>query len=456
MDKNRRRFQYLATISVNWMTFVGTTGYAWTSPYIPKLSIASEENPLSKPITVIENSWITSLFSVGCICGPIIAGVFVDKLGKKKTLILLHTPIMISNVMLIFANSLEEFYISRFLLGVGSGCVYSVIPTYVAEICDKDIRGAMSMISSVVLIISISSVVIMGPYLSISTFSIICLIPSILFLLTFGPFIPESPYDLVLRGKLVEAKMSLSKFRQTTDVQKEFFEIVSSIEETRQNVSFKDMMQSKVIVKSLLITLGLLFFQQFSGSSAIVAYQQTIFDSTDSAISGGVSVIIVSVVQLIPALIASYLIDKLGRKKLLLISQMGMITSLGCIGTYFHLQVKNYDLNSISWLPLISLLAYMVFYRFGLSPIPYTIVGEIFPVHIKAKLSASVIVIMFMFCLWVTFAFPFMFDRFGTAWTFWIFAIIGVASCIFIKVIVPETKGKTFSEIQIMLGEGKK
>ncbi|KAJ8950725.1 hypothetical protein NQ314_007787 [Rhamnusium bicolor] len=435
-------------------------GYAWTSPSIPKLNgnVDPQNNPLSRPTTILEDSWITALQNLGAAFSPLFIGIAANKYGRKKTLIVFSLPMMVSNIILIFANSVSHFYVARFLVGIGTGCVFSVVPLYVAEISQVTNRGFTSMFLGLMITSQQLFVYVIGPYTTISTLAKISLIPSVLFLLTFGFFIPESPYYFVMIGNQVEAEKSLAKLRQKSksDVLKELTDIIKSVEQSKtEKSSLKDLIKSKVVTKCLLTAVGLMFFQQFTGILAIVPYLQTIFDATNSSIPADVSVMMVGLVQFITTAITSRIVDKVDRKILLIASNSGILFSLICLGTYFYLQTNQFNVDAIFWLPIASIILYIICFNFGIGPIPWTIVGEIFPPNLKTHLNGIVTFLNIIFGFLIAMFFPTLSLVLGMALSIWIFAAFTAVSILFIVYFLPETRGRSFLEIQIMFRDGR-
>lgn len=446
---------------VNLMSMGSAIAFAWTSPCLPKLNDNENQqnNPLPRPTTALEDSWITSLHSLGAASCPLFAGITANKFGRKKTLLVFSLPMIVSNLMLTFANTVTLFYIARFLVGLGTGCVFSVIPLYVAEISEVTNRGFVSMFLGLMFTLAQLCLYIIGPFISIRTLAIISLIPLMLFIVTFGLFIPESPYFLILHNDYSAAEKSLAKLRQTSQyyVQKELAEIIKSIEQSKtEKPSIKKLVKSKTVRKSMFIIVGLMLFQQFTGILAIMPYLQTIFDATKTSLPGYISVMIVGCVQFITVTVTSAVIDRINRKKLLMTSNIGILLSLTSLGTFFYLQSQQFDLGSLFWLPIISVIFFIISFNFGIGPLPWTIAGEIFPSNLKTYLNGITTVLNISFGFITAMFFPSLSMILGMAWTIWMFAFCTAVSLIFIRYCVPETRGRTFLEIQLMLKEGSK
>lgn len=189
--------------------------------------------------------------------------------------------------------------------------------------------------------------------------------------------------------------------------------------------------------------------QQFSGVIAIQSYMAEIFEGTDSFISPSVAAIVCSTVQLISGIFASAFVDRFGRKPLLLVSSSGTAVALFSVGLYFFLQ--NYikcDVSSISWLPLVSIMFFMIAQPIGVGTLAYVFISEIFPTNSKA--NASMIATMYgaLAATIVTKLFEVISDSLGMFVTFWLCCIIMIGGLIFTIFYIPETKGKTLLEIQ--------
>lgn len=434
------------------MTFVCGAGFVWSSPFIPKLNgkVDPDDNPLPHPTTPFEDSLITSLHLIGAMCSPFLTGPISDKFGKKKTLLASIIFPILSNIIIIFANSVVQFYVARFLLGLGTGCVFSMIPIYTAEISDTENRGTASFIMPLMNLLSQLLVFILGPYVSITTFAIIYLLPAILYIFCFGLFAPESSYNLILNNQWEEAKSSLMKLRGRTDVDKDIQEISLEIEQITKTVSLSILLTPKV-KHCLIITLGLLFFQQFSGVLPIQSNMQSIFESAGGSFPAEKSAMLSGVVSLFATVLSTKAVDLFSRKCLLIISYVGILFSLFFLGLYFYLQENGYNTDAVSWLPTVTVLIFLIFFCIAAGPLPWTIIGELFPVNLKAYLSSVTVCFAFLMSSILTFIFPLVTTVMRMSVIVWIFTTFVCVAIIFIICYVPETKGKTLQEIQFLL-----
>lgn len=429
---------------------------------MPKLNGLKDpnDNPLPLPATTDESSLITSLLGLGTIFGSILSGFPSERIGRKKTLLVFAIPMFTAHVMLIFANSLVIIYTARFFCGLGAGCVFAVVPNYITEISEDKNRGIMGCTMGIALATGTMSNYIIGPFVSMSILSCFHLVPIVLFIVLFGWFVPETPYYFASYNDKNNLETCLMKFRNqsSTDVQKELVYIIQTVEDSQAaQGSLKDLFKLRYLRRGLIISCMLMVVQQFSGITAVLGYMQTIFEATGSSISPEYSSMFVGITQVIVQLFVCNLIEKLGRRILLMFSTVGSFISLVTLGVYFYLNNNGYDTSSIFWLPIASLMIYIVAYNAGLASLPWTIMGELFPSNVKSLASTFTSCV----CLTISFIIAQIFSSivvvFGMAGTFWMFSGFCIAGFFFTMFVVPETKGKSSQEIQAILeGHNKK
>lgn len=337
--------------------------------------------------------------------------------------------------------------------------MFGVVPGYVGDIVEDRNRGILGSMLGVFNCSGILLMYVVGPFLSVRVFSLVNLIAPIMFYIFFGLLTPESPYDLVKQGKQTAAEESLMKLRgkSSGDVQKELAYINETIEGTSaQTNSFWSMFKSKPLRKGLIISNGLMFFQQFSGICAVIGYMQNIFEMTGSTIPSVYSAMLIGFIQLLANFASAPLVDKAGRKMLLIISHIFSIISLVALGTYSLLKSSGWNIEPISWLPIASLILYIISYNLGLANMPWVILAELFPSNVKAVSSTVTSFFCFSLAFLITMCFPFVNAILGMTATFLIFAGVLMVGLIFCILVVPETKGKNNQEIQNMLEGIKK
>jgi len=227
----------------------------------------------------------------------------------------------------------------------------------------------------------------------------------------------------------------------------------ADIDESLNNrASFKDLL-TPASIKALIIALGLMLFQQLSGINAVIFYTAKIFQAAGSSLDSNVCAIIVGVVQVVTTYVATLLVDRAGRRILLLISSVVMCLCLVILGVYFNWKEQDEaSVANIGWLPLISVNLFIVMFSCGFGPLPWMMMSELFPTNIKGLASGLAVTLNWTLAFVVTRTFASLIEQLQSSGTFWLFGGITGAGIIFVYFLVPETKGKTFVEIQKMLG----
>lgn len=448
---------YVSTFSACLLHISTGAATVWTSPVMPILKLGSNgtENPIGKPIALHEEALIGSLHSLGISFGGLLLGRISDVLGRKYFLISISVLEFSSFIVLALADKIFYFYITRLIQGVCLGCSVTVMPLFIAEISDNHNRGKFGTLSNFFQCFGNIYGFLIGSLCKIRTFTLLCAAPLLLSIPVFITVIPESPTYLVSKGKRDEAKTALRKFRHLNviDTAKELMEIEILLKETSYRKSIFLLLVSDVsYLKSQLMSMGIFFFQQFSGLFAILGYLHTIFSLANIPLSQDLSGILVSVIQLLSIMLSTILIDRLGRKLLLLSSSAIVAVSLLLLGAFF--QLKYFDLiyiNYISWLPVASVSILIIGYGVGLGPVCFVFMSEVFPPEIKTK-AASISVCFGGICSFiVTYTFPVIRDNLGTFWCFWILAVISILGFVYFNFCIIETKDRSFLEIQSII-----
>lgn len=428
----------------------------WTSPVIPKLySNDSSVNPFDVSLTEDQESWIGALLNIGAMIGPFPFGYIAERFGRKIGLLSIAIPFIISYLTLAFARNVELYYFARLLAGIAVGGGYTLLPMYVAEIAEDSNRGTLSVTLNIFWTFGNLLPYVIGPYTSILCFNLILsCIPS-LFLILFFILSPESPHYLIGKNKNKEAKESLMKLRSNNQkaVLEELDNIQAGLEKTKTESSPFDLLKSKVYLKALGISLVLIIGQQLSGINAVLFYTEEIFaEAGADELAPEVSSIIIGLVLFLTSFITPFVADRLGRKLLLLVSGFGIVAANFAFGAYFFVKNTNHsDVTSISWLPIASLVVFIVMYNFGVGPIPWTISSELFPTSVKSYASALVAFMCWATSFLVTKFFEDLNADIGEGKTFWLFGGFSVLAWLFTFFFVPETRGKSFREIQQIL-----
>ncbi|XP_014474026.1 PREDICTED: facilitated trehalose transporter Tret1-like [Dinoponera quadriceps] len=453
----RKLWQYLATISACTMAVGVGTALAWTSPVLPRLY--KEDSWLV--IDPEQGSWVGSILALGAIVGAIPSGPMADKLGRKKALLLLSAPFLLSWAIIILATQLWLIIAARIVVGIGVGATCVLVPIYVSEIAETSARGALGALFQFFLTVGILFGFVLGTVMNYTAFAIVCALVEVGFLAAFV-WMPESPVWLVYEKRESEARLALTVLRgDVYDPSEELAEMRRAAEETTsKKSSIFDLVRVPATRRAMLATLGSMFFQQMSGINAVIFYTTTIFQESGSSISPDIASIIVSLVQTVMSVVAAVIVDRAGRKPLLIFSSGVMSVSLVALGLYFKIKVNGGDVSTLGWLPLTSLALFMIAFSVGLGPIPWMLMGEFFTAETKAFASGLAVMLNWFLVFLVTKTYPALNHGLGADVTFWMFAASMAIAVAFTHFFILETKGKSFQEIQQELqereGEGKK
>ncbi|XP_047105083.1 facilitated trehalose transporter Tret1-like [Schistocerca piceifrons] len=443
-----RYMQYFAAISASLSVAMQGAFLGWPAPTLPKLEAA--DSPV--PITLEQASWLASINSLTTLIAVPLVALTIDRLGRKWLLLLAAAPFAVFWLMVAFVSSFEMLLAARIIGSIGSGIALSVPHLYVSEVAQTHIRGALAALFMIMMNSGNLYIMCTGPFLSVTGASYAGLVLPALFVLTFV-WVPESPYFLLLRKKEGDAKDTLARLRANTDLEAELREMHKAIQQKRQTQgSFRDIVFNAVHRRTLLLVVGLTVLYLGTGSQALVAFSTEIFNRSGSSIDSDVSSIIVAAVQLVASVSASALVDRAGRRPLLICGFVGCAVSMAALGVYFFLaDAQHMDMSALYWLPLTGLTAFQASYALGLGAAFFVVVGEIFHVSVKGVASSVVTAALGVVGFATKMSFQPVSAALGTHWVFWGFAVISLCGALYVFLLIPETKGQTFSEINELM-----
>lgn len=322
---------------------------------------------------------------------------------------------------------------------------------YVGEISTDDCRGALGSFMQLFIVTGILYVNCVGPYNTYVATQWICLVVPVAFLVTFW-FMPETPYYYMGKGDHEAAAKSLKFLRgkSSAGVKEELDEIATSVHEAAQEKGrFVDLFLNKGNVKALIISTGLICFQQLSGINAILFYTKTIFEKTGSSLDPAIASIIVCAVQVGASGLTPLIVDRLGRKLMLLVSAAGMCIALVLFGVYFYLaSIHSDSVPKLGWLPVTALIGFVAVYCVGFGPLPWAVLGEMFPSNVKSHASSFVASSCWILGFFVAKYYSALDEAVGSHWAFWIFGVCCAVAFVFTMTLVMETKGMSLKQIQ--------
>ncbi|XP_005938721.1 solute carrier family 2, facilitated glucose transporter member 8 [Haplochromis burtoni] len=444
LSKVKNRKLYLATLAsvLGPMSFGFVLGYS--SPAIPELTKIEDSR-----LRLDDNqaSWFGSIVTVGAALGGLLGGWMVEKIGRKVSLMLCALPFVSGFTIIIAAQNVWMFYVGRILTGLASGITSLVVPVYISEMAHEKVRGTLGSCVQLMVVIGIMGAYLGGLFMDWRWLAICCSIPPTL-LMVFMSFMPETPRFLLSQGKRREAVESLRFLRgPDAPVEWECTRIEEACDEQGSKFQLSDL-KDPGVYKPLVIGIMLMIFQQMSGINAIMFYAENIFEQAHFKQSDLASVI-VGLIQVVFTGVAALIMDKAGRKVLLIISGVAMAISTTAFGVYFYLMsLLPEPHGDLAWMALASIAVFITGFALGWGPIPWLVMSEIFPVKVRGVASAVCVLTNWSIAFVVTKNFQDMMNLLTSAGTFWLFASMCILNVIFTMVFVPETKGKTLEQIE--------
>ncbi len=387
---------------------------------------------------------LVSSVSIGAVFGAFVNGFFVDKIGRRKTLLLTAFLFFIASVFCFLSQNITELIISRMIIGLAVGIVSFCGPLYLSEISPKEKRGQIVSLHQLAITFGILFSYLTN-YLCANLESnwrvmfLIGVVPA--FILFFGLlFQKDTPRWYVIKKRYDDAKKILELVGCSKNIEYEIQNISATLNK-EEKIKF-----NKKLIMPFVIGLGIMIIQMTTGINAIIYYAPTIFkmigfSSNQDALF---ITIFIGLINFLMTFVAIILVDKIGRKPLLYIGLSGMLISLVVLSGVFVL-----DYVFIKYLAVVFCAVYIVSFSMSLGPVAFLLVSEVFPLKYRGSAMSITIVTNFICNFLVTGLFPIALDKIGGFYTFMIFAFICVLSLLFVKFIVFETKGLSLEDIEL-------
>ncbi|XP_050435947.1 facilitated trehalose transporter Tret1-like [Adelges cooleyi] len=455
INTSHLRQVYAATVATLGAMLMGMV-IGWSSPAVGFLESGNFYSPF--PVSKADTQIYGSVFGIGATIGALPAGSVANIIGRCMSMVVFEIIFIVGWICLAIPRGVWMLNLGRTLQGIGAGALCAVIPMYVGEISEPNIRGRLGAIFEVLAVFGVLYVYIVGAYFNYMTFCALCGVWSLIHLIGVL-LIPESPYYYLSNHMEGKARMSLKKLRGgIVDTSRELDEIKKAIaDENSKEYTFSQVISSAVNRKSLFIGIGCMFFQQTCGCSVVIFYMNDIFASTGSDMDPNTAAIIVGFVMFSMTLVTMALLDKAGRRILLVISACVMAASYMCLGMYYIIYRNSPDTaQSLSWLPLLSIAVYIMGYSTGFGAVPWVVMGEIFSNELKpygAGIATGINWILVFFITYISKNLSRWVGNDGMFFTFSGFCLLGA---LFALLIMPETKNRSLAEIQSdLMGEKK-
>lgn len=398
-------------------------------------------------LTAAQKGFAVSSAAIGCVAGPLVSVALSDRIGRKKTLSVAALLLGVSAVGTALAGSMPALYAFRLIGGVGVGLASVVSPMYIAEMAPARLRGRLVSVNQLAIVTGLFVAIVVSYALSFGghwrwMFASV-LLPALLWLRGLS-LLPESPRWLAARGLVPEALQLLERSEGKEGSVRALRDITDSI--AAENGSWKELVQPGMR-RALLVAVVLAILQQMTGVSILLVYAPSVFQSAgfNTASEAIWQAIPLNIWNILCTALAFWLVDRIGRRPLLLAGSAIMAVGLLGMGLCFQFGWSGYFVVIVMFLCVGAFVS-------SLAPLAWLIMSEIFPTRIRGKaMSVAGVALWLAFFLGSQF-FPMLSaafeQRFGSpAGVFWLFSGICVFSFLFCWRFVPETKGRSLEEI---------
>ncbi|XP_049827669.1 facilitated trehalose transporter Tret1-2 homolog [Schistocerca gregaria] len=427
--------------------FAFGTFMAWSPTTVPILQ--EEDSPV--PLTPDQGSWIVSINSLTSLAAVLTTAYVADVFGRKTLILAGAVPALIWWLMVAFANSYEMLITARAIGSLTGGFIGGSTTMFVCEIADIKIRGTLMAFHNIFMHCGSLLMYCIAPYLPVATVAFSCISVPIIFLVTFI-WMPKTPYFYLQQGRESEAVKSLVRYKGELTPEELQFELETMHKAIRQKQEtkgkWKDVFLVPVYRRTLLLMLGYGLIHTSMGSIAFSNYTTYIFQKSGSEIDANVSSIIVTAVSLVASLASSFVIERVGRRPLAVGTALIMGVCLAVMGGYFYADAVQGDVNSaFDWVPLTCFICYNLCSSGASGPIGSLLTGEVFHVSVKAICLTLYSTTTALYGFVLKKLFQVVSDGLGAYYSFWAFSFMCFVCAVYMYKLLPETRGKTFAEI---------
>ncbi len=408
-----------------------------------------------------QQGWAMSCALVGCLAGALVSGALTGRFGRKRLLISAALLFALSSLGTGLASVFGAFVAWRMAGGVAIGLASNLSPMYIAEVSPAPLRGKLVSMNQLTLVVGILLAQFMnwliarpipGNFTPVDILNSwngqlgwrwmfgVTAVPSILFFIGMIG-VPKSPRWLAHHGKPGQARRILEKIGGGDYASQALAEIESSLGERREKYDRRSLFEPK-IARILFLGIALAVFQQWCGINVIFNYAEDVFAAAGYTVSSTLfNIVITGAVNLLFTLVAVTLVDRAGRRLLLLGGAAGLAVIYALLGAGYHAGRQGFPM-------LLLVVAAIACYAMSLAPVTWVVISEIYPNRVRGEAMSLAVTSLWVACFTLTYTFPFLMKAAGAAGTFWIYAGICVAGFTFIYFRLPETKGKTLEQIE--------
>jgi len=418
--------------------------------------------------SVTQKGWGTSSALIGCMVGALACVFMADKYGRKRLLIVAGFLFTLSAIGTALATTFFWFNFYRIVGGVAMGIALNLSPMYIAEIAPPEKRGMYVSINQLLIMMGVLMAQLVNWQISLLDTSLAVnatnatiaqswsglygwrwmfgaeTLPAfIFFLLMF--FVPESVRWLIRNGQVEKAEKILVKIGGAEYAANQINDVLSTVSpDDVSHVNFRELLSPRIL-KFIGIGVFLSFLQQWSGLNVVIYYASDIFQAAGYNLKEMMlNIVVIGGVMVLSVIVTMLTVDKLGRKSLLMLGTSSMAVVYALIGYCFY---SNYTGVVI----VLLVLANVMFYSITLAPLLWVVLSEIFPNRIRGAAMSIAALAHWVGNFSLTFTFPAIKENLGWANNFWLYGLICAVGFVVIWFILPETKGKTLEEIELLV-----
>jgi sugar porter (SP) family MFS transporter len=391
---------------------------------------------------------------LGAMIGAAVAGPMSDRLGRRRLIMIAAVTFTIGALGAAAAPSAGVLLVARFVIGLGVGSAALVVPLYLSEIAPTQIRGAISSLNQMMIVIGILAAFIVNAILASSGDWRLMLglaaVPSVILLIGMF-FVPETPRFLVRTGEEGEARDVLEEVTEHENVSNESPDRkIEEIQEVEEEEGGLRLLKQPWVRPALIVAIGLAAFQQLIGINTIIYYAPTTLTSVGFAADSAIYLnLIIGTLNVLLTIVAIRIIDRVGRKPMLLFGLVGMVASLTVLGLSSELlATPTSSSDPAAIITFVCLAGFIASFAATWGPVVWVMLPEVLPLSVRGTAMGVAVFMNWFANFLVSQTFPIMLDAWGAGPVFLGYAAMGVLAFLFVKALVPETKGRSLEQIE--------
>ena len=420
-------------------------------------------------LTQVLTGFVVAVALLGCAVGAVVAGALSDRWGRLKVMLLGAVLFFVSSIGAALTFSVPDLILWRVMSGLGIGIASVVAPAYIAEVAPRQIRGSLASLQQLAITLGIFGALLSDAVLANSAggaanelwlgmeawrwMFLVGVVPAAVYgILSFT--VPESPRFLLAKGEVDEARAIFARLVPPADLEKTMRDLRQAIETDRKNANVS--LRGPVLGLQRIVWIGIILsaFQQFVGINVIFYYSTTLwkavgFQESDSLLIS----VITSVTNVLVTLVAIFLVDRVGRKPILLTGSVLMTVSLAAMALSFTFAQGSGDDVSLPapWGTIALIAANLFVVGFGASwgPLVWVLLGEIFPSRIRGKALGVAAGAQWIANFAITVSFPAM-SSWSLPLTYGMYALFAALSFFYVAFRIPETKGMELEQTETL------